>query len=129
MARHEGEPLAAALVIIYCSTAHLRMMPSSRRHKELPARAVFCRVGSHSLGQSQGCAQFNLDGYTASLRGPAMRSGASTQFKRGFRAQAAGTQVRGGPRAHLLAPDRELGHGGERVAGVAPAHAGNRHAK
>lgn len=37
VARQGGEALAAALVIVYRGTAHLRTLPSSRRQKELPA--------------------------------------------------------------------------------------------
>ena len=37
VARHDEEPLAAALVIVYGEKAYLPLTPSSSRHRELPA--------------------------------------------------------------------------------------------
>ena len=54
VARHEGEPLAAALVVVYRGTAHLRTLPSSRRQKELPATHLLV-WDAMRWAKTQGC--------------------------------------------------------------------------
>jgi len=82
VARLDGEPLAAVLVVAFRSTAHMLMMPSSRRHGNLPT--------SHRLlwdamcwAKAQGFTEFDLDGYSLSAR-PGDGLWGINQFKRGF---------------------------------------------
>jgi len=82
VARHEGEPLAAALVIVYRSTAHLRMMPTSRRHKDLPASHLLLWEAMR-WAKAQGCTEFDLDGYRPAARRDDPLWGVNL-FKRGF---------------------------------------------
>jgi Acetyltransferase (GNAT) domain len=77
-----GESLAAVLVVAYRSTAHMVMMPSSRRHEKLPT--------SHRLlweamlwAKAHGFTEFDLDGYALAAR-PADALWGINQFKRGF---------------------------------------------
>lgn len=82
VARLHGEPLAAILVVAFRSTAHMLMMPSSRRHGNLPT--------SHRLlwdamcwAKAHGFSEFDLDGYSLSAR-PGDALWGINQFKRGF---------------------------------------------
>jgi hypothetical protein len=81
VARHDGEPVAAALVIVWGTTAYLPLIPSSRHHK-LPT--------SHPLvweairwARQHGCLAFDLVGYSMMAR-PGDSLWGINQFKRGF---------------------------------------------
>ena len=81
-ARLHGEPLAAVLVVTFRSTAHMVMMPASRRYGNLPT--------SHRLlwdamcwAKAHGSREFDLDGYSLSAR-PGEALWGINQFKRGF---------------------------------------------
>jgi Acetyltransferase (GNAT) domain len=82
VARHEGEPLAATLLVVYRGTAHLRMMPSTRRHGKLPASHLLLWEAIR-WAKRQGCTTFDLDGYTLTAP-PADALWGVNLFKRGF---------------------------------------------
>jgi lipid II:glycine glycyltransferase (peptidoglycan interpeptide bridge formation enzyme) len=82
VARHAGEPLAAALVIVYRGTAHLRTLPSSRRQRELPATHLLV-WDAMRWAKTQGCTAFDLDGYNVTAA-PGDPLWGVNQFKRGF---------------------------------------------
>ncbi len=82
VARRDGEPLAAALLIVSRSTAHLHTLPSSRRSKELPAAHLLVWEAMR-WAREQGCALFDLDGYAVTARQGEPLWGVN-QFKRGF---------------------------------------------
>jgi lipid II:glycine glycyltransferase (peptidoglycan interpeptide bridge formation enzyme) len=82
VARHEGEPLAAILVIVYRSTAHLRMMPSSRRNRKLSTSHLLLWEAMR-WAKAHGCKEFDLDGYNLTARPDDALWGVN-EFKRGF---------------------------------------------
>ena len=82
VARHDGEPLAAALVIRDRRTAFLPMIPSSRRHRELPASHLLVWEAMR-WARAQGCATFDMAGYSLVAR-PGESLWGINQFKRGF---------------------------------------------
>jgi len=77
VARHQGEPLAAALVMKHRGTAHLPMIPSSRRHRELPASRL-CSSGSRCDGPSATAVRPSTSRDTAWSCNPATLCGALT---------------------------------------------------
>jgi peptidoglycan pentaglycine glycine transferase (the first glycine) len=81
VARHEGEALAAVLVIVYRATAHMRMMPSSRRKKVSTSHLLLWEA--MRWAKSQGCTEFDLDGYSLAAR-PGDALWGINEFKRGF---------------------------------------------
>jgi lipid II:glycine glycyltransferase (peptidoglycan interpeptide bridge formation enzyme) len=82
VARHEGEPVAAALIIAYRGTAHLSMIPSSRRHPKLPASHLLVWEAMR-WAKAQGCTTFDVDGYSMMAR-PGDNLWGVNEFKRGF---------------------------------------------
>ena len=82
VASHEKEPLAAALVIKYRTTAHLAMMASSRRHSELPASHLLVWE-SMRWAKSHGCTAFDFAGYSLVAQ-PGDTLWGVNEFKRGF---------------------------------------------
>ena len=82
VARHRGLAVAAALVVTYHGTAHLPIIPSSRRGGDVPA--------SHLLvwevirwAKAHGCAALDFVGYGMTAQPGDAMSGIN-QFKRGF---------------------------------------------
>jgi len=82
VARHQGEPLAAALVIKHKRTAHLPMIPSSRRYRELPASHLLVWEAMR-WAKLHGCTEFDLAGYSLVAQ-PGDALWGVNQFKRGF---------------------------------------------
>jgi peptidoglycan pentaglycine glycine transferase (the first glycine) len=82
VARHQGEPLAAALVITHRGTAHLPMIPSSRRRRELPATHLLVWEAMR-WARSRGCTALDFAGYSLVAR-PGDPLWGINQFKRGF---------------------------------------------
>lgn len=81
VARHDGEPVAAALVIVWGSTAYLPLLPTSRHHK-LPTSHLLVWEAMRWARQ-HGCLAFDLVGYSMMAR-PGDPSWGINQFKRGF---------------------------------------------
>ena len=82
VAQHEGEPLAAALVIKHRRTAHLPMIPSSRRQGELPATHLLVWEAMR-WAKRHGCTAFDFSGYSLVAQ-PGDALWGINQFKRGF---------------------------------------------
>jgi len=82
VARHQGEPLAAALVIKHGHTAHLPMIPSSRHHRELPASHLLVWEAMR-WAKLHGCTAFDFAGYSLVAQ-PGDALWGINQFKRGF---------------------------------------------
>jgi len=82
VARHQGEPLAAALVITYRGTAHLPLIPSSHRQRELPASHLLVWEAMR-WARSHGCAALDFAGYSLVAQ-PGDSLWGINQFKRGF---------------------------------------------
>ena len=82
VARHQGEPLAAALVVTHRGTAHLPMIPSSRRHRELPATHLLVWEAMR-WARSHGCSALDFSGYSLVAQ-PGDPLWGINQFKRGF---------------------------------------------
>lgn len=82
VARLGGEPLAAVLVITYGATAHMRMMPSSRRHNGTSTSHLLLWEAMR-WAWTHGCTEFDLDGYSLCAR-PGEEFWGTNQFKRGF---------------------------------------------
>lgn len=86
VARYEGDPVAAALVIAYRATAHLTIMPSSRRHRKLPASHLLVWEAIR-WAKARGCTTFDMDGYSMMAR-PGDGLWGVNEFKRGFEPHA-----------------------------------------
>lgn len=82
VASHEGEALAAALVVTYRGTGHLVMMPSGRRQKELPVSHLLLWEGMR-WSRQHGCTTFDLGGYSLEAQQGDSLWGVNL-FKRGF---------------------------------------------
>lgn len=82
VARHNNEPLAAILVIRHRQTAHLWMLPSSRRRERLPAGHPLIWEAMR-WAKRNGCTWFDLGGYSLMAR-PGDNLWGVNQFKRGF---------------------------------------------
>ena len=82
VARHEGEPLAAALVVKHHETAHLPMIPSSRRQRELPATHLLVWEAMR-WAKGHGCSALDFSGYSLVAQ-PGDALWGINQFKRGF---------------------------------------------
>jgi lipid II:glycine glycyltransferase (peptidoglycan interpeptide bridge formation enzyme) len=82
VARHGGEPLAAALVIVYRDTAYLPMIPSSRPRSVIPASHLLVWEAMR-WAKRRGCKTFDLGGYSLVAR-PGDSLWGINQFKRGF---------------------------------------------
>ena len=82
VARLGGQPLAAALVIKYRNTAHVPMIPSSRRHREVPASHLLVWEAMR-WAKSHGCTAFDFAGYSLVAQ-PGDALWGINQFKRGF---------------------------------------------
>jgi peptidoglycan pentaglycine glycine transferase (the first glycine) len=81
-ARHQGEPLAAALVVVHRGTAHIPLIPSSRRHRDVPASHLL--VWEAMLwARRHGCHTFDFSGYSL-VAEPGDQLWGINQFKRGF---------------------------------------------
>jgi lipid II:glycine glycyltransferase (peptidoglycan interpeptide bridge formation enzyme) len=85
VAREEGRPLAAALIIVYREGAYLRLLPSVRHDRGSGGPPV-----SHVLvweamrwAHARGCRFFDLEGYSLVAR-PGEPLWGVNQFKRGF---------------------------------------------
>jgi hypothetical protein len=89
VARHQGELLAAILVVGYRSTAEMFMMPASRRLGNVSTSHLLLWEAMR-WAMAHGYAEFDLGGYGASA-GPGDPLGGVNEFKRGF---APGQQVR-----------------------------------
>ena len=103
VARHQGELLAAILVVGYRSTADMFMMPASRRLGNVST--------SHLLlweamlwAKTHGYSEFDLGGYGLSAQPGDPLAGSTVQT--GLRPRPAGAQVRGRARAGELAAAR-----------------------
>ena len=84
VARHGGEPLAAALLVVYGEKAYLPLTPSSSRHRELPASHLMVFEAAR-WAKSRGCSSLDLVGYSMMAR-PGDGLWGINQFKRGFAA-------------------------------------------
>jgi hypothetical protein len=82
VARHDGEALAAALVVTHRGSAHLQMIPSSRHHREVPASHLLLWEAMRWAKRHQ-CTVFDLGGYSLVARPGDALWGVNT-FKRGF---------------------------------------------
>jgi hypothetical protein len=82
VARYQNEPVAAALVVTYRGTAYLPIIPSSRRHRELPATHLLVWEAIRWARQ-QGNTTLDLEGYSLVAR-PGEPLWGINQFKRGF---------------------------------------------
>ena len=82
VARRDGEPLAAALLIVSRATAHLHTLPSSRRSNDLPATHLLVWEAMR-WARDHGCTLFDLDGYCVTAHQGEPLWGVN-QFKRGF---------------------------------------------
>ena len=82
VARHQGEPLAAALVVTHHGTAHLPMIPSSHRQRELPATHLLVWEAMR-WARSHGCGALDFSGYSLVAQ-PGEPLWGINQFKRGF---------------------------------------------
>ncbi|MEZ5125354.1 MAG: GNAT family N-acetyltransferase [Thermoleophilia bacterium] len=82
VAHHDGRPLAAALLIIDGLTAHLPLIPSSRRVRDLPASHLLVWEAAR-WARRHGCTRLDLDGYSLVAR-PGEALWGINQFKRGF---------------------------------------------
>lgn len=81
VARHEGEPLAAALVVTYHGTAHLPVIPS-RRGADVPASPLLVWE-TIRWAKENGCTALDFVGYGMTAEPGDAMSGIN-QFKRGF---------------------------------------------
>lgn len=82
VARHAGEPLAAALVIKHRETAYLPMIPSARRQRHLPASHLLVWEAMR-WAKHHGSTAFDFAGYSLVAR-PGDSLWGINQFKRGF---------------------------------------------
>jgi len=82
VARHQGEPLAAALLIEHHGTAHLPLIPSSRRQRELPATHLLVWEAIR-WARGHGCDALDFSGYSLVAQ-PGEALWGINQFKRGF---------------------------------------------
>jgi len=82
VARHEGEPVAAALVIAHAGVAYLDSMPSSERHRTLPATYLLLWEAMR-WAQGRGLRTFDLGGYSLMAR-PGDPLWGINQFKHRF---------------------------------------------
>lgn len=82
VARLDGEPLAAALLVTHRGIAHLPLMPSSRRHRELPATHLLVWEAAR-WARSHRCSTLDLSGYSL-VAEPGDPLWGINQFKRGF---------------------------------------------
>lgn len=82
VARHDGEALAAALVVTHRGTAHLSVLPSARRQKELPTSHLLVWEAM-CWSKRQGCTTFDMGGYSLTAQ-PGDSLWGVNQFKRGF---------------------------------------------
>lgn len=82
VARHQGEPLAAALLVMHRGTAHLPMIPSSHRQRELPATHLLVWEAMR-WAKGHGCKAFDFAGYSLVAQ-PGDALWGINQFKRGF---------------------------------------------
>jgi hypothetical protein len=82
VARHEGEAIAAGLVVVHRDTAYLPVIPSTRGKGDLPASHLL--VWEAILwAKAHGCANFDLVGYGLTAK-PGDPIAGINQFKRGF---------------------------------------------
>jgi peptidoglycan pentaglycine glycine transferase (the first glycine) len=82
VARHDGQPLAAALVIVHGATAYLPVIPSAHGHDKLPASHLLVWEAMR-WARAHGCTTFDLVGYSMMAR-PGESLWGINQFKRGF---------------------------------------------
>jgi len=82
VARHQGEPVAAKLLIVYGSKATGRWMPSSRRHTRIPTSHVLTWEAMR-YARAHGCTEYDHGGYSLSAR-PGEPLWHVNTFKRGF---------------------------------------------
>ena len=82
VARHDGEPVAAALVVVYRDRAHLSVIPSSRRHGKLSASHLLVWEAMR-WARRRGCRTFDFEGYSMMAQ-PGDALWGINQFKRGF---------------------------------------------
>jgi hypothetical protein len=81
--RHDGVPLAAALIIVHGERAHLPMIPSSHHgHKTLPTSHLVVWEAMR-WAKERGCTVFDLEGYSLMAK-PGDSLWGVNQFKRGF---------------------------------------------
>lgn len=82
VARHQGQPLAAQLLVTYGSTSTGRVMPSSRRHTNVPTSHLLLWEAMR-WAKARGCTEYDTGGYSFSARPGEPLWGVNT-FKRGF---------------------------------------------
>ena len=82
VARHEGEPLAAALLIVHRGIAHIPLIPSSRSHRDVPASHMLVWEAMR-WAKRHGCRTFDFSGYSLVAESGDQLWGIN-QFKRGF---------------------------------------------
>ncbi len=82
VARHQGEAVAAALIVTYRGTAYLPVIPSSRRHRDLPAAHLLVWEAIRWAKQ-HGYTALDFEGYSLVAR-PGEPLWGINQFKRGF---------------------------------------------
>jgi hypothetical protein len=76
------EPLAAALIITHQGTAHIPLIPTSRRNREVPASHLLVWEAM-KWAKTHGCTRFDFSGYSLVAR-PGDTLWGINQFKRGF---------------------------------------------
>jgi hypothetical protein len=85
VARHAGEPRAAALVVLYHDWAHLSLLPSSKteRGSGSPPASHLLVWEAIRWANARGCSRFDMGGYSLTAREGDALWGVN-QFKRGF---------------------------------------------
>jgi peptidoglycan pentaglycine glycine transferase (the first glycine) len=82
VARHGDEPLAAALLVVHQGNAHIPLIPSSRRHRDMPASHLLVWEAMR-WARDHGCTTFDFSGYSLVAQ-PGDQLWGINQFKRGF---------------------------------------------
>jgi hypothetical protein len=82
VASHQGDPLAAALIVTYRNTAHLVVMPSARRQRDIPASHLLLWEAMR-WSRAHECTVFDLGGYSLEAQEGDSLWGVNL-FKRGF---------------------------------------------
>jgi hypothetical protein len=82
VARHRGEPVAAALVVTHRGTAYLPVVPSCRRNGDIPASHLLVWEAIR-WAKKQGCSALDFVGYAMAAE-PGDSLAGINQFKRGF---------------------------------------------
>jgi len=82
VARCQGDPIAAALLVLYRGCAYVPVIPSSRRYSKQPASHLLVWEAMR-WAKRKGCSQYDLVGYSMTAQ-PGDPLWGVNQFKRGF---------------------------------------------